>query len=307
MAVDETGLNRVLETFFYHYYCLTDGKEYQVPEGVFTEKNGPVEGQDADAYLMADPIDPSSMKKASPAEASFTAPESPKEGIFSDKSDCRAYCLSLPVSELVSGADQADGSLMSVLAVAFSKAVQRVHPENTLPVRLLIPVSIREVMGNQNSLLQQSVSARYSFEVSDLNEKSDSELNKTCREFLKGFSSEKNIRMLSGVYRGICEGYTKAFSFGALDKITVEKREEASISFGVGYSGTLRTGDYGNRIRMTAMYSSPEKGIMLQATEVGETFYINWYQGFHDTAYICAMRDVLAGMGMKGLRIERAE
>ena len=50
-----------------------------------------------------------------------------------------------------------------------------------------------------------------------------------------------------------------------------------------------------------------EKGMMAQTIEVGGYFYIDWYQGFHDAAYILAMRDVLADMGMKGLNIERIE
>ena len=35
--------------------------------------------------------------------------------------------------------------------------------------------------------------------------------------------------------------------------------------------------------------------------------YIDWYQGFHDAAYIRVMRDEMAAMGMKDLRIERVE
>ena len=58
---------------------------------------------------------------------------------------------------------------------------------------------------------------------------------------------------------------------------------------------------------MTAFHVMPDKGIMLQVTEVGGTFYIDWYQGFHDVAYIRAMRDELAALGMKDLRIERVE
>ena len=113
--------------------------------------------------------------------------------------------------------------------------------------------------------------------------------------------------MLSGVYRGICEGYSKAFAYGALDKITSEQRGKVGAPVSVSYVGTLRTGEYGNRIRMTAFHVMPEKGIMLQVTEVGDNFYIDWYQGFHDTAYICAMRDELAKLGMKDMRIERVE
>ena len=58
---------------------------------------------------------------------------------------------------------------------------------------------------------------------------------------------------------------------------------------------------------MKAFHVMPEKGIMLQATEVGDTFYIDWYQGFHDAVFVLAMRDVLAEMGMRGPRIERVE
>ena len=307
VPIDGTGFGHVLETFFYHYYCLVDGREYPAPEGVFTEKDGPVPGQDVDGYLMADAIDPSSMMGGFTSGDAFAVPECAKEGIFADKQDCRGYCLSVPSGEMMTHARAVGGSPMSVLAVAFSKAVQRVHPENTRPVKVMSPVSIRKVMGNHNSLLHQVVHAQYSFEPSDLTGKSDAALNKTYRAFLKGFSSEQNIRMLSGVYRGICEGYAKAFAYGALDKITMERRGEAGGSVSVSYLGTLRTGGYGNRIRMTAFHVMQEKGIMLQVTEVGDTFYIDWYQGFHDATYVRAMRDALADMGMKGLSLERVE
>lgn len=307
VPVDGTGVNHVFETFFYHYYCLVDGVEYPAPEGVFTEKDGPVAGQDVDGYRMADAIDPLSMMAGFTTGDSFVLPECAKEGIFANKPDCRAYCLSVPSSEMMVRAKAAGGSPMSVLAVTFSRAVQRVHPENTRPIKVMTPVSIRKVMGNETSLLHQVVHAPYSFATADLAEKGDAELNAAYRAFLKGFSSEQNIRMLSGVYRGICEGYAKAYAYGALDKITMEQRGNAGASVEVSYLGTLRTGGYGSRIRMTALHAMAEKGIMLQMTEVGDTFYIDWYQGFHDAAYIRAMRDALAGMGMSGLRIERVE
>ena len=227
--------------------------------------------------------------------------------MFANKADCRAYCLSVPSAEMMSCAKAVGGSPMSVLAVSFSRAVQKVHPENTRPVKIMAPVSIRKVIGNTASLLHQVVHAQYSFDPADLKGKDDTVLNNAYRSFLKGFSSEQNIKMLSGVYRGICEGYTKAYAYNALDKITMEQRGNAGASVEVSYLGTLRTGGYGSRIRMTALHAMAEKGIMLQMTEVGDTFYIDWYQGFHDAAYIRAMRDALADTGMKGLRIERVE
>jgi hypothetical protein len=80
-----------------------------------------------------------------------------------------------------------------------------------------------------------------------------------------------------------------------------------SGSIEVSYSGTLRTGEYGERIRMTAFHAMQEKGIMLQMTEVGKTFYIDWYQGFQGDKYATAFRNLMKEAGMAGASIERVE
>ena len=48
-----------------------------------------------------------------------------------------------------------------------------------------------------------------------------------------------------------------------------------------------------------------EKGIMLQATEIGGTFYLCWYQGFQDDCYVRAMAEELLTQGMPGTKLER--
>lgn len=306
VPVDGTGINHVLETFFYHYYCLADGMEYPAPAGVFTEKDGPVPGLDVDGYLLADAVDLTALAADRTEEKAFTPPEMP-EGAFGSRPDCRGYCLSVPSREMMGYAKSVGGSPVSVLSVALSKAIQRVHPENTLPIRILYPVDIRKVMGNSTSLAHQAVFARYSFEPSDLCGKSDEALNAAFRAYLREFTSEPSIRRNAGIFRSMCAGYTKAFAFNALDKITMEQRRNAGGALEISYLGTLRTAEYGKRMRMTAFHVMPENGVMLQVTEVGDTFYIDWYQGMHDAIYIRAMRDVLAGMGVKGMCLERVE
>ena len=113
--------------------------------------------------------------------------------------------------------------------------------------------------------------------------------------------------MNAGIFRSMCEGYTKAFAYNALDKITMEQRKNTGGALEISYLGTLRTADYGKRMRMTAFHVMPENGVMLQVTEVGDTFYIDWYQGMHDATYIRAMRDALAEAGVKGMCLERVE
>ncbi|MDO4805184.1 MAG: hypothetical protein Q4A32_10245 [Lachnospiraceae bacterium] len=306
IPVDGTGFKKVLETFFYYYYCEADGKEYGVPEGVFTEKEGAVPGIETDAYQMVDAIDPKAAMGSFMSSKTFVPSESVRDELFLTREDCRGYCISVPSDEFMAYARSVQGSPMSVSTVLLARAVERIHPENKLPISMIAPVSVRKVMGNQNSLLHQVVHAPYGIKPEDL-EKDDAVLNGMYRGFLKGFSSEQNIRMLCGVYRGICEGYVKAFAAGALDNIIMEQRAGANPSFEVSYLGTLRTGEYGDRIRMTAFHVMQEKGIMLQITEVGHSFYIDWYQGFHGDMYAKAMRDIMREAGMKGAVLERVE
>ena len=304
---DGTGFMYVLETFFYHYYSITDDMEYPVPDGVHTERDGILPGQDTDAYLQADPQDPRAAMGAFMGKQAFETPESPNDCIFVPKADCRGFCISVPSGEFMKYAKSVKGSPMSVLYVCLAKAMQRVHPENMLPFDFMAPVSIRKAMGNVNSLLHQVVHFYYSLAAGDLTQKTDEELNTQYRAALSGFAAEEGIKKSAGIYRSICEGYTKAFVYGALNKLVMDQRKNMKAGAGVSYLGTLRTGEYGSRIRMTAFHVMQERGIMLQVTEVGGYFYIDWYQGFHGEEYVLAMRDVIAESGIGGIKVERVE
>lgn len=304
---DGTGFKMVLETFFYHYYCTIDGCEYPVPEGVYSENDGVVDGQDIDAYLQVEPIDPKALMGVFGNQDIFQNPENPKEGIFVPKPDCRAFCISVPSEPFVKYAKSVNGSPMSAMAVCVTRALKKVHPENTLPYSVTAPVSIRKIMGNTNSLLPQVVHYAHNFSVEDLVSKTDEALNAEYRNGIKGFSSEQGIKMAAGVYRSVCEGYAKAFRYGALNKITMDQRKNAKSGTGVSYLGTMRAGDYGKRIRMTAFHVMQEKGISIHFIEIGNYFYIDWYQGFHKEDYVKALRDVLEENGIDGITIERVE
>ena len=132
-------------------------------------------------------------------------------------------------------------------------------------------------------------------------------MNMEYREFLKGVSSEQNIKMMCGIYRGIYEGFTKAYAGGALDGIIFESRSSISDTGFLSCLGTFRGDEYTNRIRMRAFHAMQERGIITQVTEVGNHFYIDWYQGFHGDMYAKAMRDIMKEAGIKGVRLERVE
>ena len=58
---------------------------------------------------------------------------------------------------------------------------------------------------------------------------------------------------------------------------------------------------------MTAFHVMQEHGIMVQVTEVGGYFYIDWYQGLHGDMYAKAMRDLMKEAGITGVMLERVE
>lgn len=286
---------------------ITDSFEYPVPDGVHTEKDGPVSGQDIDAYLQVEPQDPQAAMGALFGKEAFEIQESPDDCIFVPKEDCRGFCISIPSGEFMKYAKSVKGSPLSVLYVCFAGVMQRVHPENTRPINFMVPVNIRKVMGNADSLLHQVVHVNYSFTTGELLKRSDEELNTQFRAALSGFTGKEAIKKTAGVYRAVCESYSKAFVYGALNKIVMDQRKNMKAGAAVSYLGTLRAAEYGNRIRMTAFHAMQEKGIMLQAAEVGEYFYIDWYQGFHGEEYVLAMRDILAEKGISGIKVERIE
>ena len=301
---DGTGFKAVLETFFYHYYCILDKCEYKAPDGVNIE--GVAQGQDVDAYRMVDAIDPSVMKKNGVNGDAYVLDEEKKDEMFPSSEDIRGYCISAPSDEFMSYAKSVKASPMSLLSVLYAKTVNRIHPENKKPIKTLLPISVRNVMGNENSLLHQVVHVPNIINIEDL-DKGDEELNMGQREFLKGVSSEQNIKMMCGIYHGICEGFTKAYAAGALDGIIIEQHSGMSNTGFLSYLGTLRGDEYTNRIRMSAFHGMPGNGIMLQLAEVGNHFYIDWYQGFHGDMYAKAMRDIMREAGIKGVRLERVE
>ncbi len=55
--------------------------------------------------------------------------------------------------------------------------------------------------------------------------------------------------------RAVCESYSKAFVYGALNKIVMDQRKNMKAGAAVSYLGTLRAAEYGNRIRMTAFHA----------------------------------------------------
>ncbi|MCI1721895.1 MAG: hypothetical protein LKM35_00500 [Lachnospiraceae bacterium] len=308
--MDGTGCKFVLETLFYYYYCEADHQTYPVPDGVHTLEEGTVDGLEMDAFKMVTPIDPQAMMNQKPKEDPiFLLPETDWSKPWYPLDECSGYMVSVPGDEFMAYAKSIKGSPMSLLALLLAQSVERLHPENSSPVAVWIPVSTRKIMGTENSLLNQVVHATYRFQTGDLCDDSrNEERNTAFRTYLKGFASEQNIRMMTGIYAGIIEGYQKAIAADMMN-VVLEKisKSEANMTVSASYIGTILTGEYGSRIRLNAFHAMGSTGAMVQMAEIGGIFYLCWFGSFDGKEYAADLAEHMRNLGMAHAEYRKTE
>ena len=298
---DGTAVLRILSTFMYYYYCRVDGKEYDVPEGVRTMKDGPAADEEVDAYLMEAPIDPQSLAAGRATDPEVFIPED----IAALKSpetfaEYGRYVISVDGSEFIGYARSVGGSPQSLLNQLMAQTLQRVHPDNTKPVKIGLPVSVRKVFGNENSLLHQVVHGSFIYDAALLrSDDNAADINVTFRNYMKGFASEKGLHMMAGVYHGMIEGFRKAIAADMMSFVYDSMIAKQPPSFMTSMMGTIKTDKaYGSRISIEAVSAMPSSGMMAETIEVGDKFYICWDQNGMDETYV---NDVVRHMHELGM------
>lgn len=300
VPTDGTGLNMVFQTFFYYYFSELDGKTYPVPEGVRTVEDGVPEDAETDAYSMVDAIDPQKLmgQAMSPKEV-FEYPEKEKTKPNVTLDDCGHYSISVDSDDFMKFAKSVGGTPSSVLVQLIGESLQRLNPDNKLPLEFTTPVSVRKVMGNPNSLLHQVVHKQFEFDSEVfMDDKNEAEINADFRKQLAEFASPQSINIMCGVYHGIVEGYKKAIGANVLARVTAGMRE-TKISASVTHMGTISTSEYGNRIHIDNVRVMPEKSIGLIMLEVGGKFYISFCIGLKEDKYARFMAEHMQELGMK--------
>ncbi len=300
VVTDGTACRLVLETFFYYYFCALDHTCYPVPEDVRTLQDGPAADAETNAYDMVPAIHP---QKAWASEtdggSAFQYPEMPEDGTELTWDNCGSYRISIPSGEFMDYAHSVEGSPSSVLFQLAIQSLQRMDPENRLNYNVLIPVSVRNVMGNPGSLLHQVVHWLYSCEAENvLGDERNKELNRGFRERLKTFAEPDNIKRMCGIYHGITDGIKQAIASNMLDEL-MQGKKKTQVSFFSSYVGSLMTGEYGSRIQIESMHVMPQKGCIFYMLEIGGRFYIFMYLGSKADRYALDMAEHMRKLGMK--------
>ena len=302
VLTDGLGWRMALQTFFYYYYCTLDGTGYPVPEGVRTIGDGAAPDEQEDAYMKTPAAVPRGVIVGAVEKNIFSCPEYPTDKAVYTAEDCGHYVIQVPSEEFMACAKTLKGSPNSVMIQILSQSMQKLHPENRLPVAFWIPISVRAAMGNTNSLLHQAVPTIWYADPELIADDSNAgEINRQIRDHLRDFCAPDNIRKQCGMMHMIVEGIRRSVATGRLGQVTTLKAGQEQYSVLASSLGTLAAGEYGRRIHMDAFRVMPGRTFHAYLMEAGGSFYLSLSLGAKTDVYAKAAAQYMTQLGMKGV------
>lgn len=302
VLTDGLGWRMALQTFFYYYYCTLDGTGYPVPEGVRTIGDGAAPDEQEDAYMKTPAAVPRGVIAGAVEKNIFSCPEYPTDKAVYTAEDCGHYVIQVPSEEFMACAKALKGSPNSVMIQILGQSMQKLHPENRLPVAFWIPISVRAAMGNTNSLLHQAVPTIWYADPELIADDSNAgEINRQIRAHLRDFCAPDNIRKQCGMMHMIVEGIRRSVATGRLGQVTTLKAGQEQFSVLASSLGTLAAGEYGRRIHMDAFRVMPGRTFHAYLMEAGGSFYLSLSLGAKTDVYAKAAAQYMTQLGMKGV------
>ncbi len=140
---DGQGINTFLESVLYHYYCLKDQKEYEA-NGIRTDKGEMTEAEFSDPFGHTYEL-PEGF--AMPEKREMPAPYHIPECSYETGEKVNVLGFRLKSDELMAFVHENKTSPSIALAMLMGEAILRVHPEADAPVVTNIPVSVRRMLG----------------------------------------------------------------------------------------------------------------------------------------------------------------
>ena len=144
---DGQGFDFFVESVLYHYYCLKDGVDYE-PNGIRSEHSRITNAETADCYTISYPVPPDfAMPGRRPRVAAYHLPEIiPNPG-----GEILEYSFRIPSTELIESVKANATSPVVLLGMMVSEAILRVHPDADLPIMANIPISVRQMLGLEDT------------------------------------------------------------------------------------------------------------------------------------------------------------
>ena len=245
---DGQGINAFLESVLYHYYCMKDGVEYDA-NGIRSDKTPLNPAEEFDPCTRIYEVSPDfTMPDRRQAPSVYHLPElAPTQS-----NTVLEYGFRLPSAEFVAYAKANGASPAVLLAMLMGEAVLRVHPEADKMVQAQLPISVRRMLGCEETFKNCSSISALPVGGTPLDALPFAERAARLRALLK---QQMGTELFHAVYNYIGSVYRK-------------RMDEAT--------------DYREEIRKPAAFM----------TRSSDTFYIDYIGSLHKTAYADQITDV---------------
>lgn len=298
---DGVGMKMVLETLFYFYFCIVDGKNYEVPAGVHTKFS---EG------LTAEPFSKKFETDAAPIFDNDSAVEIFKFPELDTTQDLLKVTELLTISadsgEFMHYTKSVGGTPLTSFTNIFFTVFQKSHPENKKMLKNLTSVSLRGVAANPDTILNMAYLLSYFSTPEDalkVDAESERAKNVEMRNILKRYREPENMKKVANYL----------YDFNEQIKIGLKNPSAAKMpsvaagglpSFYIIYNGTFHFGEYVNHIKSMQIFSKINPVYSCIIFEVGNKFFINLRQPFRSDIYKNILLDELQQRGVKSARME---
>ena len=298
---DGQGINAFIESVLYHYYCMRDDKVYD-PCGIRTDADTMSEAEVVEPYSITCEVDPDfQMPQSSSQEAPYHLPElSPAAN-----NEVRDWGLRIDSESFMSFV-KANGTSPSVaITMLVDEAVAAVHPEKDAPVIAYLPVSVRPMIGCNETFKNCSSRAELPVSGTPLDTLPFSERAAQLRGILK---QQMNPDLRGSVHNMVKAMYTKRMEEATDYWEEIQKPSGFSRAshdtFYIDYIGRLHKTDYTSKIVDVRFLCKPAMGNTLHVNMIdhGGQFRIDCLACADITAIIDALAQAFAA---HGLAVER--
>ena len=140
---DGQGIYAFLESVLYHYYCMKDGKEYDAA-GIRADSTRAAEAETVDACARQYQVSPDfTMPERKQMPEAYHLPEI----IPNPAGEVLEYGFRLPSEAFMRFVKENGTSPAPMLSMLVGEAILRLHPDADKPVMALMPISIRRMLG----------------------------------------------------------------------------------------------------------------------------------------------------------------
>lgn len=298
---DGQGINALIESVLYHYYCMHDGKEYD-PCGIRTDAGTMSEAETIDPCSITYEVSPDfKMPERSAQEAPYHLPE------LSPTASNEVYDWGLQVDSesLMSFVKENNTSPSVAISMFVAEAVAAVHPDKDAPIVGNIPMSVRPMLGCDETFKNCSSRVILPLAGTPLDALPFAERAEQLRGILK---QQMNPDIYRSTYNMLRTRYTKRME-EATDYWEETKKPSGFAAtnhdtFYLDYIGRLRKTDYSDSLADVRFICKPAAGGTLHINVIDHSgkFRIDCLACNNIAAIVDALEQVFTE---HGLTVER--